>query len=850
MTVPKWLIPALAVIAAVAVGVAATLIGMRFAPVETVTTQPATEIVPVLAPIAEGEEPPAEPDDEAAPDAPVVVSEASAEREVTVPAAPTGDDPVDPSLLFLFDELMAWPDALLGLINFGDDERSDGDDPCAPREGEPAVGCPGGLRSTILSDTALRDFAAGAQAFPPTWEQFVENGNPYGGSLWCDGLEAGEGEVPFGILATAPGTFTLRYWPTENPAAERETVVTTTAEQLALWEEQVALPDGWPIAQHCFAIDGIEPDTAYTAVVTGIDTFLRISPAHTERFHSGGAPVHPGLQISTVGDNLIFASGLYPRDETLDIRAYLVEPDVAPTCTAPAGAIQLLPLTSVDVDADRDEVNALNALPDFQRKAVRTFVIPEGATAIVCGRWFPAGDAPVWESSQPNFESSAVVQAADRVLPSVSLFDVSRFDDAVESIEVRVASAEGIGCWRASWTWTRDRDESLPVELCDASAFAGGGTASDGERLWTRGFRGDLAITVIAQLTSGEMSKTSYLLPAVDGGCRGVCEPPERQWYRVALEDVTQGTGLCGSFFGSDCTPPSREVSAGTATFFVDWEQGLSNGRTDWNITPTVDLPVDYVAPDVPQVDNDADWTFTEPTLAHPWSAASLTVEVDRPVDYTLRFLGGPVAGTRCDGTDLPLEVSGSSATASGTHSIRLHMTGLCLGAQYLAELELVDADGNRTTWGLHDAESWWGGTALVIAPALRAELFYEIRAQHFGRSYLRVFELDFNGSSVGAEETRSGRCLEDGLVSSGGSLERDLYNTNSVTLSILIGESARWGDADAWGVDCLSASSDETVRTATADVDLRQLFSPEGVVVSVPELYSATVTLRARLVD
>jgi hypothetical protein len=39
-------------------------------------------------------------------------------------------------------------------------------------------------------------------------------------------------------------------------------------------------------------------------------------------------------------------------------------------------------------------------------------------------------------------------------------------------------------------------------------------------------------------------------------------------------------------------------------------------------------------------------------------------------------------------------------------------------------------------------------------------------------------------------------------------------------------------------------------VRTATADVDLRQLFTPEGVVVSVPELYSATVTLRARLVD
>ncbi|GHF23111.1 hypothetical protein [Pseudolysinimonas yzui] len=847
MTVPKWLIPLLAVIAAVAVGVAATLIGLRFAPVETVTASPVTEIVPVLSPIAEGEDAPAGPDDEGEPDAPVVVSEAAAEREVTVPAAPSGDEAVDPSLSFYLDELMAWPDALLGLINFGGDERSDGDDPCAPRDGEPPVTCPDGLRSTILSDTALRDFAAGGQAFPPTYEEYLENGNPYGGSLWCDGLTAGEGEVPFGILATAPGTFTVRYWPTENPGAERETVVTTTAEQLALWEEQVALPDGWPIVQQCFVIDGIEPDTAYTAVVTGIDTFLRIAPAHTVRFHSEGAPVHPGLQVNPVGDNLLFVSGLYPTDETLDIRAYLVPADAAPACTAPAGATQLTPLTTVDVVAERDEVNAVNALPDFQRKAVRTFVIPEGATAIVCGRWFPAGGAPSWESSQPNFESSAVVQAADRVLPSVSLFDVARFDDAVESMDVRVASAEGIECW--NWTWTRERDGDLPVELCDASLFAGGGVASDGEHLWARGFRGDLTVTVTTQLDTGETSETSYLLPAADDGCRGVCEPPARQWFRVALEDVTQGTGLCGSFFGSDCTPPSREVAAGTATFFVDWEQGLSNGRTDWNITPTVDLPRDYVQPDVPQLDNDEYWTFTEPSLSIPWSAATLDVVVDRPVDYTLRFLGGGGVATRCDNGSLA-EVSGSSISAGGRDTIRLQMGGLCLGAQYLVEVELVDAEGRRTIWGLDRAGSWWGGTALVIAPALRAEIFYDVLAQHSSRSYLRVFELEINGASTGAEETRSGRCLDDGLIFSSGSYERDLYNVNSVTLSILVGEATRWGDAEAWGADCLSVPTDDAARTATADVDLHQLFSPEGVVVSVPELYSATVTLRARLLD
>jgi hypothetical protein len=850
MTVPKWLIPLIAVIAAAAVGVAATLIGMRFAPVETVTTQPTTEIVPVLTPIAEGDEAPASPDDEeAAPDAPVEVSEAAAEREVTVPAAPTSDDAVDPSLLFFFDELMAWPDALLGLINFGDDERGDGDDPCAPRDGEPAaVGCPDGLRSTILSDTALRDFAAGGQAFPPTYDEYLEHGNRYGGSLWCDGLEAAEGEVPFGILATAPGTFTVRYWPTENPADEHETTVTSTVEQLAAWEEQVALPDGWPIVQQCFVLDGIEPGTAYTAVITGIDTFLRVSPAHTVRFHSEGAPVHPGLQINPVGDNLLFVSGLYPTDETLDIRAYLVAPDAVPTCTPPAGAGALTPLTTVDVVAEGDEINAINAPPHFQRKAVRTYVIPEGATAIVCGRWFPGGGAPSWESSQANFESSAVVQTADRLLPSVSLFDVSRFDDAVESMDVRVASAEGIECW--AWTWTRESDAALPAVLCNASEFAGGGTGSDGEHLWARGFRGDLVITVTTHLDTGESSETSYLLPAADGGCRGVCEEPERQWYRVALEDVTQGTGLCGSFFGSDCTPPSREVAAGTATFFVDWVQRLTNGRTDWNVTPTTDVPVGYVVPDVPQLDNDEYWTFSEPTLRIPWSSATLDVAVDRPVTYTLRFLSSAGVATRCSPGGGPMEVSGTSVTSGGSHSIRLEMGGLCLGGQYVAEVELVDADGRRTTWGLDRAESWWGGSAYVGAPALRAEIFYDVRAQSFSRSYLSVFSLEINGASTGARETRSGRCLDDGLIFSSGRYERDLYNLNSVTLSLLVGESTRWGDAEAWGADCLGVPDDETARTATADVDLQQLFSPEGVVVSIPELYNAEVTLRARLVD
>src|SRR5690349_17081724 len=122
MTVPKWLIPVLAVIAAAGVAVAATLIGARFAPGETTIAQPETEIVPVLAPIGAGNEPPAEtlePGDgaDSGAETPLVVSDAVAEREVVVAAEGVGVPTSDPSLVHLLDELATWPDGLLGLLN-------------------------------------------------------------------------------------------------------------------------------------------------------------------------------------------------------------------------------------------------------------------------------------------------------------------------------------------------------------------------------------------------------------------------------------------------------------------------------------------------------------------------------------------------------------------------------------------------------------------------------------------------------------------------------------------------------------------------------------------------------------
>jgi hypothetical protein len=856
MTVPKWLIPVIAAIAALAVGTAGVLIGMRFALTETVASAPETQIVPVLAPIATGDEAPVEvPDGTGADDEPVVVSEVVAEREVTVPAEGT-EEADDPTLVSFLGLIGTWPDALLGLINFDADERTDGDDPCSPAAGDPPTDCPEGLRGAIFSDTALRDFSAGGQAYPPTYAEYLERGNPFGGSLWCDGLDSGGDEVPFGILATAPGHFTVRYWPTDDPADTRAAEVTSSPAQEAAWQEQVDLGDeGFAIVQECLTLPDIRPDTAYTATVTGIDTLLRIAPVHTTRFHSGGAPLHPGLQITPVGENLVFASALFPRDESVVITAGLVGVGEAPSCDLLDAGGGLPRLTDTTVAVSADDVNAVNAIPSFNQRRITTFVVPEGGTAVVCARWFPSGDAPAWESAQRNFESSAIVQAPDRLSPEVTLESISSFGDALERIDFQVSSAEGIRCF--SYTWSRESDSFLPARLCSVGVFEGGGTAADDGRLSTRGFGGDLVIEATAHLDTGETSTTSYLIPSPDGGCRGDCPRPDRQWYRIALADVEQGIGLCGSFFGSDCEPPTQQVSAGTAMFFVDWLPGLTNGRESWNITPTSDRSVDYVAPDFAQFDQDgADWSFTTPTPGGPWSSATLPITVDRPVDYRLTFTN-PYAPDAVIGvgspsciTGAPLETSGRSIALGGVNSIRLSIEGLCLSAEYFAQLELTDDSGRTTVWGVERTETWWGATAFIRAPGLTADLRYEFRAQSYSFSYVRVFDIELNGASLHPVDRRSGRCLADGITESNGIAEGiGIYNQNTVTIRLLITDSTRWGDAEAWDAECLGASTDETARVATFTLTVAELFARDGIELRTEDLYGARLRLFAVLV-
>ena len=845
MTTPRWLLPAVSCVAALALAVTGAVVGAGFAPHGTANVPSGTETVAVIAPVSTGTAP--EHREPTSDDEPLPVSEAFAEREVLRPGA----GGLDPSVRDLLDALATAPDPLFELMVLDGDADGEGspasDDPCAPRVGDPPADCPEGLHTTVLTLTHLRDFSAGGQAFPPTQEEFRAHGNPTGGSLWCDEPAPDAGQVPFGILATAPGTFSIRYWPTERPGevTTRDDIMTSDADRenfLALIETAEDASE-LPLLQQCLVLEGIEPDTAYTAIVSGTDVFDRMSTPHTLRFHSAGAPVHPGAQIVTIGANLVLVSALHPVDEVVTVRAVVAAPDALPSCTdlPPLGAGSQL--SDVDISADADAVNALNAPPNFNHKRVVALAVPEGSTTIVCVRWYQSGDATSWEREQPLFESSAILQAPDRVLPSLDVTRISPYARGVDTVRVAVSSAEGNSC--GSYRWHADETEPMPARVCNGEWGLRLGGAEEGDgRLRDVGASGDLVVRMTTTFLTGESTETSVLIPSVDDGCRGLCTPPEDAWYEVALGSVNQPRGLCGSSTGDDCTPPSRTVSAGTAQVRVSWSQGESNGRSDWNVTPTVDSAPDYVQPDAPQFDLSEVWTFSEPLFppgygfVAPLSHVSgrFNLVVDRPVDYTVRFTTGApgVAAESCDGSG-PLEVTGHTEREA-----LVFMPGACLGANYYGELELVDADGNRAVWNLNDRPNFWG-SGFVWVPTLTAPIRYDINAQTTGFSAIRRLSLALDGYDSGAVDTRSGRCTRDGLVESHGAFTAELHWEAALRFEIRLPGSGSWSEED-----CSRNLTDDETRVVTMSIPLADLFREEGVTITVPEAYNSRIVLHA----
>ena len=796
-----WLKPLIGIVAALAIGFGALFFGTTFAAPHQVAVVSGTEVVPVVAPVAVGD---VEPDADAE-------GHELAEREVRLP----GDaaESIDPSVRAVIDALADSPDPTSEITVLdgdaeGDDSSVD-DDSCAPRDGDPSGECPDGIRSTILPLIHLRDFVAGVEVDPP--------GGRFGSLLEvCDAatLNPTDGSIPMGIVSTTPASYTLEFRETLDPGARPVIMpVPTPDEQRDAWNTVLATAtsaDELPQMRFCFTVGGLDANTAYTGVLTGVSDDGRVMPPDTFRFNTAGDPVHPSLKLVPIGENLLFASALHSRYETVDIRVHRVEDGAVPSCDIDASR-EYGAIAGADTEVSEDELLALNLLPGSSRQHSETFTVMPGATVVVCARWFNGDGSHSWEREQALFESSAVAQAPDRLIPTLT---IAAWTDGAASplqrVTIDVATAEGSVCGGTWWTPedpTGASGESAIV--CRPGFLRASGVRTEGDRVWDLGFAGDLVVRGRVDLDSG-FSEASILLPALDGGCRGVCEAPEDSTYRIRM--------------------------AGVDVDLVEtWTPG-GNGQAAWNLTPTVDEAPEYVVPDLPQLDPSTEWAISTPVWGQDYVDYSLPIAVDRPVDFVLRFGGSAGAAARCTyggtiaggGTPSPtLEVTGH---LDGAGTIR--MRGVCLGGQYEASLQLTDADGNVATWGLNDRRTWWGGNAVITAPLLPVHLNYFAGGANEPYSRIQLFDLQVGTAYQRLVNDNGGElCTDQRFVRARGAFDTELGASSWVRLRIDTAETDGW-TASA----CTRLRDDNPPRVGEGGLSLIDLFRMSDVTVEFGE--------------
>jgi hypothetical protein len=834
MNIPKWLLPVIGVVAALAVGVAAVLIGMQFAPADQASAfvPPQTETATVLAPV-----PPDAGDGNTGGDPGGGESDGGAsgggasepapspeigEREVVVPE--TDPAATDAELLNLINLVGLDPDILAGILRLGLG-TIDGD-PCSPTDGStPPDDCPAGLTGAIFASHAVPPLLMLADPWPKTHALLgdVRTGI---GELQCDPATAGDGEATVRIRSTVPASWTIRYFPTEHPDQALETTPTDPSEQQqADWHAQLEMdPVGYLMAEQCLVIHGLTADTAYTAVISGNDIFGRPATPRTIPFNGDGAPTHPDLSVQPIGQNLLTATALHRPDETVVMQAYLVDPATAATCDPPGSVSTLGVLTwGDDIPTTSAERNRINTTSQYSQKLFQSYRVPEGATVLLCARWFPGGSTtPTSESAQANYESSVIVQTADRVSPSLTMNGFTPRDARSVDLHWKVSTAEGLVC--GEWDWSFG--DELPLALCSTAFTTSGGVDLDfaSSRISDRGFDGDLVLTVSATLESGETSETTYLLPAGIGSCAGVCDVPADSYYRVA-------------------------TIGGTMELTEHWDQGLQNGGLDhWNVSSTVSNPVDYVRPDTPQIDPSPYWTFDERDDWQPYLDASVDLRVDRHVTWEVTAIDDRThqPARMCNNSSIPLSDSGESEDGI----VHVNLDNACINQVYYTSIRLVDDEGNVAVWDTLDRTHYWGGNAVMVTPRIDITLRYQVEVAWdesiiTNRDYFKRFNLIVDGtvSPLANDEADppGTLCVHDGHAQSDGRLEESVGGTVSIGLE------ARWGNRGQPGsAQCSGTAWTGDHSTLTSDIPLASFNNPEGVLISWGPSYGGTIRVWA----
>lgn len=808
-------------VAAIAVGVAATLLAVQFAtPPSDVLLAPATETAPVVEPIGQGAS--------GAFGDIFDVSGATANTEIAASETAADFDEVMQRLIDALTESDDPGDAGGASITVYDESSPDGSaagddgDPCAPRDGDAPEGCPGGLHSTVLALVAPENpFYVVAGAAPPTYED-----SPYK-LLYCDPQDHDEFALPIGVSTNAPASITLRYWPSGDPSDVTEVNLETSAADRAAWESGLARATGftgrWTRPQHCLVLDGLDKYTTYRAELDATDILGRT--AHDDwAFMLPEDRTVPPTRVLPLSDNILFVSAPHIPQQDVDVRAWRVSPGVEASCANPAaqsaGLEELQEPRTTEVSAEF--LASHNYQPAYTNRTSAAYWVPEGSTILVCMRWLNP-DRPSWDWDTSLRQYEQVLQSPDRTVPVVTLESVALARTvAADAIELRGRTREGQACG----FWTGPEVDSDSIEL------AAGGEVLCHTSYFGASSRGDVVIS--SSVTQGDNETTQLsVLPLSREVCRGVCALPESTWYRLALPTLRVGTGLCGSSFGS-CDPPTAEVAAGSALVRVDWSQGDTNGQREWTLgLASTGIP-ERVRADVPQMNTFQQLTARAGALAGTYDIG-FTLVTDRPVTYTARLNGA------CFGPRMLTVVSGSSEG-----NVPITFGRACLGTEYSATVELVDEDGNRSFWSPTPGPGFWP-YGFVFSPLRDTNLTISYTITRPSSDFIMyVTPLSITVSGARMTPSPSQPCVAGNTVRVRDRVVHDVALGDRVTVEVTVAMHTAYGSATGSVADCDSSEYDGETLTFSTVVSRSDLTTPEGVTITAPagSPYAVTITI------
>jgi hypothetical protein len=686
------------VVAALAVGVAATLIGMRFA-TPSATTPLKTETVPILAPTG-----PAASDTGADPYA---VSSAVGTAQIVSPGQ-HGATPVDAQAQRAIEGYnasgvldpgvgyVAPAPAAAGSASDTGPSTLPADDPCA--SSSPPSGCPDGIHSVVIADTHDAP-ALDARIFTNPATSSV------GTSVFCPSGTLARGEAWVDVTSNTPGVAHISWAPIGGVGllAAPVDVATDTALK-ASFDSYHTRTGGYAenrwIFQHCTKLTGLDPTKHYLVTATFTDELSRSAGPLLGTLDARGRPTIPPMVAAPLGAGLLYVSvpspsqttGLRPvihawsigRSDSADCSGFGQHPDV-PAIQAP-----------VVIDVPAAELDRQNYDPSYRSRDVRIYSVPEGTTVVICARWFNAA-APSWSASTPTLQKSIVVTSPDAITPVVTLhsLELGKQVDA-GAVNVSVSTPTGLFCsqWTGPASGAGPGSVAVDTPICDVAASGDG-------------FEGRLSVTTNVRVGRDHVVKTS-LLQLQRTSCTGVCTLPETMRYRVDLPTVTEATGLCGNAFPWDnCTPPTQQVSLGSAVLDVSWVQGQTPGNRGWIIgAPDNTLPSPGSTPVGPQLDTRANPVLT--LAADRLSGeASYLLNVNEAASYSATIAGD------CLPTGYATTQTGQTAQGAGgitgTEGFRLNWDRLCAGGYYTVTITLTDAAHHTTIWAIAGANRWDG---------------------------------------------------------------------------------------------------------------------------------------------